>query len=155
MSTKLYVYRVPKSQWWDFYAAVRRVYLDEHLIARAVRGLAERKAPHRDVRRIINESVPEYEVELQLFDDGEHWIVRPLESGWFFTNQHHRWLEFGLVPVFYDDRADVPPEHEANKVVADWVDKQIETHRYLMAPVLNRDAFFSIWIDALYPKAPE
>ena len=85
-----------------------------------------------------------------MFDEGDTYLIRPLERGYFFLNTHDRWIqEFGLEPVFYDDRSDVPPEQEKNRAVSLWCDDKIAKGEYLLYQVVTEDGLSSTIMDAL------
>lgn len=147
MSTKMHNARVPKDRWLEFAADVRRVYLAEHpfvkfFSAERVGGDSYRKAMDSLDK---NESF----VELQLFDEGDTWLVRPLEQGWFFMNHvwDGVWKKFGVKAVSYDDRSDVSKKERKNKKVAAWVDERIAAREYLVYPVLDRYTYAELYMD--------
>lgn len=146
MSTKMHVARVPKDRWLEFAADVRRVYLAEHpfvkfFVADRLDGDTYRKAMDSLDR---NESF----VELQLFDEGDTWLVRPLEQGWFFMNHvwDGVWKKYKVKAVSYDDRSDVPKKDRKNKKVADWMNERIEAREYLLYPVLDRFTYSELFM---------
>lgn len=152
MSTKMHNYRIPKDRWWDFATACRRYYLDNHPITMAALRVIADEASAKDtalgrykaVQQFADTIATDWTVDLQVFDEGDTYIIRPLEYGHFFMNHHDNFAEFGLEPVFYDNRADVPPEEEKNKAVADWVDGKIEAREYLIYTVLDCEDFTAI-----------
>jgi hypothetical protein len=141
----MYAFRLPKAALWDTLAEVRAFYAAEHPVATTLlrNVAAARTHPEkldvflRLMEEVADRSDRDWTVQWQLFDEGEAWIVRPLELGWRFLNEHHRWP--ALEPVFYDNRSDVPPEHEKNEAVALWVDEQVRARRYLVTPVFDKD----------------
>ena len=156
MSTRMYNYRLPKDAWWDFARACRAAYLEEHPISMAFsmssksaqnldpEGKAERMGKILDTLKNLNE----WMVDLQLFDEGNTYLIRPLERGYFFLNHRCAWEEsFGLEPVFYDDRSDVPPEQEPNREVSRWCDEKIEAGEYLMYSVASEDTLSKVFFD--------
>lgn len=146
MSTKMYNYRLPKEQWWPFAKACREFYLAEHPMCRVLRSL--QPAGWRTMLNTVDTIVyDEWTADLQLFDEGDTYIIRPLERGYFFMNNADRWSEFGIERVYYDDRADVPTEDEKNEAVARWVDEKIISGEFLTFTVLNRHVFESICIN--------
>lgn len=152
MSTKMYNYRLPKEQWWPFARACRAFYLAEHPISKLLAQSAlEPGANYGSLRRLVNTLVDSgWTVDLQLFDDGDTWLIRPLEHGYFFLNNASGWSwQFGLERVYYDNRADVPAEDEKNASVAEWVDKKILLGEYLTYTVLDHDTFMSICVDQM------
>lgn len=150
MSIKLYTARVPKDRWDDFAAAVRATYLAEHP---SVQDFIQRITDvdgNWSYRQLMGSiSANDDLVELQLFDEGDTWLVRPLEQGWFFLNHidAKAWPGFGAKTVFYDNRSDVPKKERRNKKVADWVDQQIESRRYLLYPILDRETYRDIYLN--------
>lgn len=157
MSTKMHNYRIAKDQWWPFAKACRQFYITEHPIAQALNrtrsfeadGYKAYKAMTKTVDAIIS---TEWTVELQVFDEGETYLLRPLEHGYFFMNHVDQWEPFGVERVTYDSRTDVPPEDEKNEAVADWVDDKILSGEFFVFNVLARDDFMSICIDQLRKK---
>lgn len=144
MSVKLYTVRIPKDRWWEFSAAVRATYLNEYPGVEDFHGVLARGATYSEAMASIE--VNTHFVELQLFDEGDTWLVRPLEQGWFFINhvEEKAWPGLKLKKVFYDNRADVPKRDKPNKAVADWVNTQILERRYLVFPVLDRAVYQSL-----------
>lgn len=148
MSTKMYNYRLSKEQWWPFAKACRECYHSEHPMAQVLHTLAERGASWRTMLNAVDSIIDdEWTVDLQLFDEGDAYIIRPLERGCFFMNNADQWLEFGIERVYYDTRSDVPPEDEKNRAVAEWVDEKINSGEFLVFSVLNRHSLESICID--------
>jgi hypothetical protein len=88
----------------------------------------------------------ENHISVQLFDFGDDWIFRVLESGYYFANKHKE-LFPKLGEVFYDDRSDIPPEDEANEIIADKIDVLVSQKRYFMAYIIDFDLLFSIPFD--------
>jgi hypothetical protein len=132
----MYAYRVPTTQLWPFLDAVRAYYI-EHNLAYTVMGEIARRADDAALahaRQWANHT--ELHVTLQLFQDGETWLLRVLERGYFFLN-HWRQVAAYLTPVFYDDRSDVPSDAEANAAIAERLDEQIAGRRYLLAPLID------------------
>lgn len=150
----MYNVRVPKDRWLEFAADVRRVYLAEHPMPSAFRRFMDGK-PYREAMDSVSEN--NHFVELQLFDEGDTWLVRPLEVGWFFMNHAWEgvWKKFKVKAVCYDDRADVPKKDRKNKKVARWVDERIEAREYLVYPVLDRATYADIYMTDLNQKRPE
>ena len=160
MSTVMYVYRVDKAVWWDVVGRVREFYLAEFPMIQAMSAAADamfdrgadRYATIKYLDAIAagftrdpNES---WSVELQVFDAGDDWLIRPLERGRFLLAHHEQFPE--LRPVFYDGRTDVPPEHEANYEVATWMDEQIDAHRFFIYEVLSRADYERVGMDKLF-----
>lgn len=156
MSTVMYSYRLPKDRWWDFARACRTAYLDEHPLPMAF-SMSSKSAQNLDPKgkaerlgKILDtiKNLDEWMVDLQLFDEGDTYLIRPLERGYFFLNHHRAWEDnFGLEPVFYDDRSDVPTEQEPNREVSRWCDEKIEAGEYLLYSVISEDALSNIVFD--------
>ena len=118
MSIKMYNYRIRKDAWWSFAAAVREFYLAEYPVFKVLAEVSEGDGITYSKFVEAVDVFRDWTVELQLFDEGDHWLIRPLEQGYFFMNGHEQWVdEFGLETVWYDDRSDVPPEDEKNRPV--------------------------------------
>lgn len=164
MSRVMYTYRLPKCVWWEFASACRKAYAEEHPIpmimtkaAQSARELsAEDKASKLgSILEAIRKS-DEWMVDLQLFDEGDTYLIRPLERGYFFLNNHERWTRrFGLEPVFYDDRSDVPPEQEKNRDVSLWCDDKIERGEYLLYQVVEQDNLSNTVFNILMGGEPQ
>jgi hypothetical protein len=151
----MYNYRVRKDQWWDFARACREVYLNNHPLMQLLKSAADRGDDAMSSFKKLSKTVDALEraemiVDIQIFDEGDTYILRPLERGYFFMNNVHEWSGF-LDEVTYDDRADVPPEEEKNKVVAQWCDEKISSREYLMFNVLSRDDFMNVAVGVLLP----
>jgi len=139
MSTVMYCYRVPNVQLWPFLDALRAYYAEQNM-AYTVMGEIARQAdldtalPH--ARQWAAHT--ELHVTVQLFQDSDTWLLRVLESGYFFLNH---WQQFAayVTPVFYDDRSDVAADEEPNAPIAEWLDAQIAGKRYLLAPIIDTD----------------
>lgn len=154
MSTKLYAHRIAKDRWWMFAAGVRAIYLSEHPVIKMVDALADAQTYAEFVDCVDALVEDDWTVDLQLFDEGETWLIRALERGWFFNNNSDRWREgFGVEEVCYDTRSEVPPEDEKNAATADWVDRQIEMHAYVTFQVLTRADLLDVGIIVLRRQA--
>jgi hypothetical protein len=159
MSTKMHNFRIPKDQWWDFAAACRSFYMENYPMLNVLNEIVARQGASAyrkisDIVDIMTRGDTGYTVDLQLFDEGDTWgdtyLIRPLEQGWFFSNNCDDFAAgFNLTQVNYDNRSDVPPEDEKNEAVAKWVDKQIDDKQYFIYNILHRDDFMTIAIDAL------
>lgn len=147
MSTKMHNARVPKDRWLEFAADVRRVYLAEHPFVKLFRSERLDYGSYRKAMDSLDRN--ESFVELQLFDEGDTWLVRPLEQGWFFMNHVYEgvWKKFGVKAVSYDNRSDVPKKDRKNKKVAAWCDARIEAREYLLYPVLDRTTYSELYTD--------
>ena len=156
MSTRMYNYRIGKERWWEFANKCRAYYMSSHPLATLVDSVSK-KTPNEilDVMDKMSTFIRDTELtcDLQLFDEGDTYIVRPLENGYFFMNNHTRWTEFGLEPVFYDDRSDVPAEQEKNREVSLWCDERIHASEYLVFPLFSEDMLISRMLDALIPTS--
>lgn len=161
MSTRMYSYRITKERWWELADDVRRSYLEKHPICEVLESIAREvdpliESPYVKMVKIADTFDRDWEVELQLFDEGETLLIRPLESGYFFMNNSDRWIElFGLEKVYYNDSVDVPPEDEKNKFIAEWVDKRIDEGLYTVFKVITRHDLHAKAIDTLFKKAHE
>lgn len=159
MSRVMYNYRIDKSRWWELSRAVKQAYLEKHPAPELIRTLTPNDGADTEtsVSRIVRlTEVVDILVEsnmlvdLQLFDEGETYLIRPLEKGWFFLNNAQRWAdEFGLEMVFYDDRSDVSPDDVRNREASVWTDKKIEDGEYLIFPVVTRDTLHQLGLDRL------
>lgn len=158
MSRVMYSYRLPKERWWEFAQACREAYAASHpisvLVLKAAQGarelpVDEKAAKLGDIFDAVSKS-SEWMVDLQLFDEGDTYLIRPLERGYFFLNNHARWVkDFGLEPVFYDDRSDVPSEQEPNREVSVWCDEKIALGEYLLYQVVTEDSLSKAVFDIL------
>lgn len=135
----MYNYRVAKAQFWPFAKACREFYMSTHPILKALASVDPCKTEYSDFAKSVDKLAPEWTIDLQLFDEGDSYLIRVLESGYFFMKNAAEWLSFGLEHVTYDDRCDVPPEDEPNKAVAVWCDERIDAREYLMYPLVSRD----------------
>lgn len=139
----MYNYRIPKDQWWSFCKAVRDYYLAHHPVMQIVRSIKAKDGVglYTTVSRVAD-ALGDWTVDLQLFDEGDTYLIRPLEHGYFFLNKREKFSDgFDLADVFYNNSTDVPPEEEKNKKVSQWSDKKIRAREYLMYPLLNKDDF--------------
>lgn len=158
MSRVMYSYRLPKERWWEFAQSCREAYAASHplsviilRVAHSARDLPpdEKASKMVSILDIISK-LGEWTIDLQLFDEGDTYIIRPLERGYFFLNNHTQWVtEFGLEPVFYDDRSDVPAEQEGNREVSLWCDAKIARGEYLLYQVITEDSLSQAVFDAL------
>lgn len=160
MSTVMYSYRVDKSDWWDVATRIRAFYLTEFPMIKAMKAAADAmfeggKNRYQTIKfldaiadgytRNPDES---WSVELQVFDAGADWHLRPLERNHFMLNHYEQFPE--LRPVFFDNRSDVPEHQEPNREIAVWVDEQIDAHRYFIFEVLSREDYRRVGIDKLF-----
>lgn len=157
MSTKMYNYRVAKDRWWEFANACREFYMAKHPYGKAIRAAAANEgAKYSDLMKIVKAvAAADETVELQVFDEGETYLFRPLEVGWFFMNNCQMWETYGVEAVFYDTRSDVPPEDEKNKAVAEWVDEKILAHEYFMYGLLVHATLEDVCLEALRARVSE
>lgn len=158
MSRVMYNYRLPKARWWDFARECRSFYAEKHPISAAVTKAAVSAAGGSTETRVdtlarmldVIRKADEWMVDLQLFDEGDTYLIRPLERGYMFLNNHERWVQgFGLEPVFYDDRSDVPPELEKNRAVSLWCDDKVTKGEYLLYQVLTEDGLSEMVISTI------
>jgi len=146
----MYCYRIPKDLWWPLAAACRDYYHQNHPLVKAAKQLAEKGSKYSEYIKLVDALVEEGSVTLQIFDEGDTYLIRVLESGWFFLNNFEKWA-VGLQPVFFDNRSDVSPEEEKNRPVADWLDQQIREKRYFLHPIMDKDAYKDLYFDAYLP----
>jgi len=137
MSTVMYAYRVPNSQLWPFLDALRAYYVENDMAYKIMRQIrTDPQAAYTKARMWANRT--DLYVTVQLFQDGDTWLLRVLEDGYFFLNHWQQFTAY-LTPVFYDDRTDVPPAEEANEPIAERLDAQIASKHYLLAVIVDRD----------------
>lgn len=158
MSRVMYSYRLPKEAWWEFARECRKVYAASHPVARvmvqaaqAARAMPPDAAMSKlaDILAAISK-MDDWMVDLQVFDQGDTWLVRPLERGYFFLNNHGPWVsEYGLEPLFYDDRSDVPLSEEGNRDVSVWCDTQVAAGDYFLHTVMSEDSLSSMVFSAI------
>lgn len=154
----MYSYRLPKDKWWEFANECRRFYEENHPVASMILRAAhkarslppeDKSAKLVDILDAVHKA-QEWTVDLQLFDEGDTYLIRPLERGWFFLNSHEQWrTRFGLEQVFYDDRSDVPAEQEPNRDVSLWCDDKIARGEFLLYQVVTEDSLSSAVFDAI------
>lgn len=153
MSIKMYNYRVKKSEFWTFALDCRAYYMRNYPVLTAMRSHSTTDAggteSFRKRLKAVKRAGKEWSVDLQVFDEGDTYLLRPLEHGWYFGNNVRRMSTVPVSNVFYDDRADVPQAEKDNLAVANWVDEQISERRYLVFNVLGVDDF----MDAAIPLA--
>lgn len=151
MSAVFYGYRVGKDSFWEMHAALREAYLAEHWLAQVATKLWPRTS--EDTARRLLKRLDEKEVqdraatEIQLFDEGTSYVIRPLEwaHGGFFHNQLERLSLPKVSSVHYDDRSDLSDEELSHKETVDWVEAQIRRGRYFVVPLIA----VSDWRDLL------
>ena len=138
MSTVMYVYRVPAPQLWPLLDALRAYYVEHNMTYTVMTEIARRGQPDALAHARKWADHIELHVTVQLFHDGDTWLLRILENGYFFLNH---WQEFArfVQPVFFDDRTDIPANEEVNAAIAEWLDEQIAKRHYLLAPLIDTD----------------
>lgn len=145
MSTKLYCFRVKKSEFWDILTTIRKFYASNHPL---VSSLLSDKYKY-DVEKFHALNADFLNTDFQLFDEGETWIIRVLEAGWFFWNNHEKFPT--LTPIVYDTRSDDEDEDNEELMaekerLANWVDAQISEMKYFCCPIVNKsDIESKIW----------
>ena len=140
MSTVMYVYRVSDAELWPAIDQIKTWYEASHLVCQLTAKLAViHPTPPEDYRRWRELAKdPEWHVNLQLFREADgNWLFRVLENSFMFLNG---WEKIGalITPIFYDDRSDMPEAWEANEVIADWCDAQIQAEHYLTAAIVDQ-----------------
>lgn len=154
----MYNYRVSKDKWWEFARTVRQFYVETHPLMELLRAISAEKTDDKmSVFKRMTDAVDtlvdaQWTADIQMFDEGDTYMLRPLENGYFFMNNADKWGSF-IEKVTYDNRGDVPPEEEKNRAVAEWCDHKIEAHEYLIYNVMSRDDFMRTAIDALLEGA--
>jgi len=146
----MYNYRIAKWRWWYLATTCREFYKDNHPISLALTKLASGNPSYSQFSKTVNELTTGNEswtVELQLFDEGDTWLIRVLEQGYFFHNHWTEWNHLGLEAVTYDNRSDVPPEDEKNAAVAQWVDEKILAAEYFLYPLLSREDLMDLYFE--------
>lgn len=143
MSTVMHCYKIKKVDWWDFFDKMRNHYIENSITLKLAIAYQKEESTH-DFWQFCRSD--ENHVSLQLFDFGDDWIFRVLGTGYYFENKH-RELFPELEEVFYDNRTDIPPEHEANEAIADKIDALMKQKRYFMAYIIDFDLLFSIPFD--------
>ena len=142
MSRVMYNYRLPKARWWDFARECRSFYAEKHPISAAVTKAAVSAAGGSTETRVDTLARM-----LDVIRKADEWMV---DRGYMFLNNHERWVQgFGLEPVFYDDRSDVPPELEKNRAVSLWCDDKVTKGEYLLYQVLTEDGLSEMVISTI------
>lgn len=142
MSTKMYNYRISKQEFWAFTKDCQEFYLENHPIYQIL-ITAISKDDYITFSGRLDKLFPKWAVDLQLFDEGETYLIRVLENGYFFMKNADEWL---IERVTYDNRTDVPPEEEMNRAVAEWCDQKIENREFLIYPLIGREDFISAYL---------
>lgn len=155
MSTVMYSYRVRKDAWWDTHAKMRDYFLNESKIILALRDLSASLKSDVSATKILG-AVQELDdlfgIELQLFDEGATYLLRPLVTAILrdvLIAEHERW---GLEPVFFDSRTDIPSEEEKNYAIAEWMIEETRKFRYFTVPVLTKGDLMNVLFYKLFPK---
>lgn len=152
MSTKMHNYRLSKDSWWDFAMACRQFYQAKHPVMEVLKAISDtpKFSSYVKMTKAVDVLIDaEWTADLQVFDEGDTLILRPLEHGYFFMNNADEWAGFGLERVYYDDRSDVPPEDEKNRIVSQWVDEKVFAGQYMVLNLLSRSDFHSFCFDQM------
>lgn len=152
MSTKMYLYRIPKDRWKDFTLVCRGAYLNNHPLMQLLKFVDDHGDSPLDSFKQVSETISALDhadmtVDLQVFDEGDAYIIHPLERGYFFINNAREWGEF-LDEFTCDNFTDVPLE-EKNKVVAQWCDDKVSRNEYFTFNALSRDDFLEFRLGVL------
>lgn len=145
MNVVRYNYRIHKALWSDFTQVCRETYLNDHPLMQLLKFVADHGDNPLDSFKQVSETVNSFDSihvssDIQVFDEGDTYIIRPLELGYFFINNAREWGEF-LNEITYGKGTDVQPEEEKNKVVSQWCDEKISRGDYFIFNVLSRDDF--------------
>lgn len=161
MSAVMYNYRVQKSLFWEAMDEVRKFYRENGLLGTLLKRrdeawLATYEQGSQPDFTNVNKTeealrmwFKTHSVKIQVFDLGRDYILRVLEPGYEFYNNHERFVN--LRPCFYDDRTDSNPNTRRNLRVLDRVDEMISKHQYLLYPIYDADSIF----DMYYMRLPE
>jgi hypothetical protein len=151
----MYCHRVAGEDLWDVLMRARETMLQRHPLYLELRKKFQvEPGKIAEAMQLLDELTDEYRgftMEIQLFPDGDNWLLRGLEHGWQLRN----WLseQPSCANVIYDNRTDVSPEEEANAEVARWMDEQIMGGQFLVFNVLSRNDFEQVIFKQLYqPK---
>lgn len=164
MSTKMFNFVVPKATAWTALAALREHAHWESPLAEGVRAICwddftngERRLEQWDKFR-KTDLARDLSLELQLFDmaraptvqgyEMESWMVRPLERGWWLYAAMEKMTPF--TRCTYCDSTDVPSEDQKNRVLAKWLDAEIDAGNYFLHNLVdveryNADVVFLHW----------
>ncbi len=143
MSTVMNCYRINKADWWNLFDKITKHYVEDSITMKLAKAYQKEESGHEFWKFCKEE---EHHISVQLFDFGSDWIFRVLETGYYFANKHKE-LFPELGEAFYDDRTGIPPEHEANKAIADRIDVLIREKRYFMAHIIDFNLLFGIAFD--------
>jgi hypothetical protein len=147
MSTVMYCYRVKDTHLWACLDAIRADYHAHNMAFTVMANIAKRGDPteaHAHARAWAANT--DLHVSIQLFQDGDTWLLRVLEGGYFFLNHWEHFAAY-LMPVFYDDRTDVPEADLPNKAIAERMDALITARRYLLAVVVDADELMNYFFE--------
>lgn len=146
MGIAAYYFRIDKSDFWSFAAQLREFYAANSVLGMMAAHAADQIVAADDVdakmalltrwQDEVKPKLDEVTCDLQLFDEGDSWLIRVLEAGYLFLNSYEK-QNWPLEPVFYNDKTDMPPGMLERKPTIDWVDEQINLRRYLMYPVIS------------------
>jgi hypothetical protein len=143
----MYCYRVDKAKLWEVVDQVRAWYEKESAVYYLLGKYREDRTSQESWKKAHELARNQQNhVELQLFDEGESWLFRVLEQGYSFMN-HYEKMEWGVHPVFYDDRSDMPEEWETNYETTEWLDDLISKGHYFMVSIVDQnrlDSYFLI-----------
>ncbi|RYG37374.1 hypothetical protein EON81_06945 [bacterium] len=168
MSTVLHAFRVKAADFWPLFRAARKLYFQEHsdfqAVAEFVAKIEAEDAPERKryqmkrFFRICNEvsrkpKATRFDdsdlVRFQVFDVGEDTLFRVLEAGYILANNLEKLPEFGysgkVDSIEYDNRTEVPEEHEGNLQYADLLDGRIRSGEYFIADVVSDLDLYRLW----------
>lgn len=156
----MYASRIKKSDWLPLMRELREWGRTESILAQIAfepetkgNSLGERVDEFHAARQEGGKTWQEWEeltVEVQVFDRGSNYLLRPLEKRVSFMERasfmgdHHtqklaEWLHDhpSTKLVRYDNRTDVPPEDRRNEAVADWLDDQITAGMFMIFNVVT------------------
>lgn len=139
MSTVMYCYKIPKDNWWEFFRKMRQHYIDNSITMKLAKACQETKLPLEYFEFCKDDN---NHIETQLFDFGNDWIFRVLETGYYFHNKHSE-LFPELEEIYYDDRTVIPPEHKANEAISDKIEVLLKRKEYFIAYIVDFDSLFS------------
>lgn len=156
MSNAMYAFRVPKKDFWDVAARIRRFYREHGQLGVIIKRrddewlkIMNSNDPNADFGALhVAEDALRYwfknhPVRLQVFEYGRDYVFRVLEAGYEFIN-HHAEIE-GVRPCFYDDRTDENPGTKREERVMDRVDELLHQHRYFLYTVYDENSIFDMY----------
>lgn len=146
MSAHFYGYRIAKQDLWPLVDDLRAYYQQESPLMLAVEELRQETLKYDDIDKRLEISTKAFEVlqeqhgdqlevELQLFDAGDDWIFRVLESGTQFKDSF-RDQDWPITPVFYDDQTEDLSDPDLLPLVEE-IDQEIQLRHYLVTPILT------------------